>query len=400
MHPSTRLPDGHLRPDGWLGKKDTRRSWRVKSISNVSAGMTMVGNEASASGIVGDGDTSTTTASTTEEAPGSVHMFHVDMLPSSGRGLGGDIAGMYQKAKNHRSSNKIPEVVRPVVVPSTKEQVEKDKNPSTTLDGSSIHSMLTEDSRSRVADAREMWNSMGSLDYQHIPNKSSEKSLLLNDSSCSSIGVSSAVEMWNNIEGSIGHVTASPTRQVAKSNDRASRIENLMVQVDTPVVINVGQPPQGHTSKKWNESKNKAVPEKKDHLHAPTIPRHSDRSTTAESVPELEMSLTSLDMSLESGDYHDSDRDKMWKIAGSTTRPDEMLPLRPPTAVQKRNGYGGRKSIPSSSTTQHGFRALNRPDDWLGSRAKSKRSWTVKRIIESDLEASAENPGTTLLGDD
>jgi hypothetical protein len=327
---------GHLRPDGWVGTKSTKRSWRVKSISDVS-GMMMIGDKSSnsVSGSKDHDDDDDDTAST--EPPRSVRTFHVDMLPSCRRsgGVNTTSTGMEKTTNDGKAkeSSNIPAVVLPVVVASNIHCDDKEeKNHATlTFDGnSSMHSVLTEDSRSRVAGAREMWNSLNSLDYHHHPIKDHAEM--------------STVELS---ESHAGH------REVSKKKED----------------------------------------------HNSIIPRNSSRSTTVQSLPELEMSLTSLDLSFESSEYHESETGKMWKSMGAIERfmrPDEMLPLRPPSGVKKRNN-GDRKSAPT--TIQHNFRAFNRPDDWLGPRAKSKKSWKVKQIVESDLETTVENTGARCAGD-
>jgi hypothetical protein len=105
----------------------------------------------------------------------------------------------------------------------------------------------------------------------------------------------------------------------------------------------------------------------------PKAASSSAKDSKRDALPDLEMSLSSLDMQ-SLGSIKEDKTKKMWN---STS----MIDSHPKDAL----GQGVRVTRILRDPSKHKFIAHNRPNDWLGSQGKpSRRSWSAKKIVEDD----------------
>jgi hypothetical protein len=249
---------------------------------------------------------------------------------------------------------------------------------------SSIHSVLTEDSKSRFSDAMEMWHSVASIDVKHQDSVSDRSP----------------------------HEILSPSKRVSTYRAAwiaASKPPQWIVQEECDATEDdVGLSPHPPTSGKWNHDALRNIQAKQKISFLSSRPEFAYSGTPKgeedETVPCLDDSVTSLS-------HHFNDSNHSFKTCvtslsassshGAVERyhqksglierglnPTEMLPSKPGTSldhgVLNDGGMKGSSPVVSPKKNIHAHRAHSRPDNWVGPRGKpAKRSWKVKRIVEA-----------------
>ena len=318
---------GHNCPGGFVGQRSTKRSWKVKSKSAPSGRDVYTGDSQSVRSEI-------VTPNEDDAASIGTCTFDVGILS----------AGKLKKDESHGKGT-IPHVIN--------HSIHSDKHRSSCLDENSMRSVLTEDSRSRVANAREKWNIMCKTRdlMKHCPTRSVGMP--------STGDVSSVVARWNQVSS----CNQTANARAAKLNIRnVYSVSNALPKTGINLIK---QTKPDHVHDKHKESSSDD-----------DLGKVREMPCGKETLPDLELSMTS--------------------ITASTSEIDSITSWKSP--VGGRNCYNSpsktmRKSrlSPLSSKQQqkqHNIRAVNRPDDWVGgsshhsSRSKPKRSWKIKRIIE------------------
>lgn len=381
------------RPDVWVGpsnggpKGKASRSWRPKQSSNSCCGPNAEDDASFFDGSIHSSPT--------------VMMMNV-VHPSDATGPNTAIDSSYLNCPERMEVNLHHQ---DEVVDSSPRGKVISTRPKQALD-CSIHSILTEESNSRFSDARDLWNSVASMDV------SKHRGI--------------------NAESPIRHEMLSPSKRIA--NYRAAWItaskppktieqEESDAGTDNDDDDDITVSPREPTASKipWNRGNLKTIQKKPPMKALPFRPAHAaysnpmkddkdDVDDEEKTVPCLDESVTSLSNHL--NDSNHSFKTCMTSMSTSSSlvgdlsyyqkatsrergfRPHEMLPLTPVSGSNKHgdeNGGSFRRSIgslPSSSLVSpkiiHGHRAHSRPDDWVGQRGKpAKKGWKVKRIIEA-----------------
>jgi hypothetical protein len=77
------------------------------------------------------------------------------------------------------------------------------------------------------------------------------------------------------------------------------------------------------------------------------------------------------------------EQERLWKslseVEHAGERPVEFLPLQP-----------GKRQVKERHVSKHSDRAYGRPEDWLSPAHKSRRSWTVKEVIDVDVDVDED----------
>ena len=400
----------HNRPDEWLssGRTNTKRSWKPKIVLEDDKP-----------------DEDTFSEFTVESGHNSFQSSRShESLPT--------IPGGQRKAINM----KVPIVIQqkvPIVVQRKEWATPTTETPKLSLNSSSIHSILTEDSQSRISNARDFFDS---------PKSTNNKTVSLDSSICSispspqqkwaknrqiaasSVQLDNAPDLDDNGVGSErDHASSKPgildmamdtmeasmtsfviedDLETTSTTKTAFNMWNSMSVINTTPSLDADAQRRVNRGSKVKWSFKDA--EKKNKASAPVNENESDGSkskpqerklinekTPQEKSPELEGSLTSF-ASNNSAEPAESTDNAMSRYSMSTSciesnRPDEFLPLRPKYRAKK------------ASAIQHKFVAHNRPDDWVGPYAGSKppkRSWTAKKVVEVTDMMDADNSGDEL----
>lgn len=356
------------RPDVWVGppsggRKKPTRSWRPKQSSDVTSQECM-GKGADDARIL----------------DGSIHSVPTAVFKSNGNDC------LYSPSATPEASLSTSRIGTAYGFGEPEEStiriVEISAKAKHQLLDSSIHSTLTEDSKSRFSDAMETWRSAASIDVKHqgVPK---------------GINIDSSTEflspMQRMCKKSDAWVAATKPRRTMQEED---------VAIDDPIINHVtslSSRPQNHGTRgkiqMWqsmsslNSSPELTLPEKlKDDGNEP-VPSLDESVTSIsqhfdDSHHSFKTCLTSLTTSAFDGGEHSHKQGS----GSSLLRRTEILPLKPGSPCKQGiNESGIEGSSPLSPSSTHAHRGHSRPDSWVGPRGKpAKRSWKVKSIVEAN----------------
>jgi hypothetical protein len=322
---------GLHRPDDWVGggdlKKKTRKSWKVKTVRDVN---------------LDDSDHQ------------SVQSVPVDFGRRDPLLVSKQDSKQYEKA-----------VVAAVLLP---------RKPKT-LDSHSSHSLyslLTEDSMFSVSEADDF---QGSLEMHGSASSLGGTDMLL--------ASKDTTTDKKQLDGSAGSLLSESSNHSPATRDHMRNWQSMSAVNSNFKFMNFS-PEKPKNRPKWKPKPARTLPttkvqKEKESTPAPTNSAAATPLTTNDDMsclPDLEMSLSSLDTTTTLSSITEDDSNKMWKSMGNMNHHSNVK----------------RASEPSNSA-KHRFRAHNRPDDWLGPGSKNgRKSWTAKKIVESEDSESSATP--------
>jgi hypothetical protein len=336
---------GLHRPDEWVGelRKKNRKSWKAKAVRDVN---------------LDDSD-----HHSVQSVPADFGRREEPLLFSK------------------PDSKQDEKTVVPAVVLSQKPEA---------LNSSSAHTLLTEDSR---------WSQISEDDWIQGGKE-------MNDSTSSLFGGTAMLVASKDTTTNKKDLDGSAISLLSDSSNHSSATRDHMRKWQSMSAVNSNfsfldlSPEKPKIRPKWKPTPARTLPttevqKEKESTPAPTKSAAAKPLTTTQDdmhcLPDLEMSLSSLDTTLSSihendssktspssldmslSSIHENDSKKMWKSMGNMDYRPKMK----------------RASDPLPSA-KHRFRAHNRPDDWLGPGSKpARKSWTAKTIVEpEDIEST------------